>query len=1069
MNDPPRLSEQIQKELEVHPSGGLRCCLLGGFRIIRGDKSLTSEQIHLRKAIDLLKLLALAPSHSLHREQLYENLWPSSNPRSAAHNLSQILYTLRPKLAAIDPSSRLEFEDDQLIWTAAGGISTDVEEFEQMARAALSRTEPMNSRTAAACQETIFAYTGDLLPQDGPSELFYLRRDELRQLYLELLLQLAGNYLELQEYLPAIDILQKALLADPASEEAHNRLMRSYALAGQRQIALRQFQILEQALRRDLDVAPSPESLLLREQILSGALAPPDISFEWLFTPQHNLPSLVSSFIGRVAELAWVQDLVRSHRLVTLTGTGGVGKTRLALKVAGDLLGEFLQGVFWVELAPLSQPELVARTILKVFRLPPHETHNEIERIIDFLKDRHLLLLLDNCEHLISSCASLADALLKACPHLHILITSRIRLNLPGEIIYLVPSLKVPDTTLNRSLQELAQYDALRLFTDRSSSCNQGFTLAANNAAAVVEICKRLDGIPLALELAAARSRLMSPEQIADQLSDAFHLLVGGSTTGLPRHRTLHASIEWSFSLLSDKERLLLQRLSIFSGGWSLEGALAVCSGEEIHPPEVLDLLAGLVDHSLVIADTPAGAEVRYHLLETVRQFAQILLRDSGEELVLRQRHLAYFLQLSEQADMELRGHNQLCWIKRLDQERSNLNDALEWSLNTSSHIEMGVNLACALSWYWGRSGDFIHLAEVLGRALSKSECLGRTATRARILASAGWGSMWRQQRFLPYSQAQACLEEGLEIWGELGDDYLNEQGQCLTALGHLLSWHLGWMQKNEPNIEKGLANLNAALDIFEKLENTWWLAWAQGLVWDIHEQREDVITVRVLWEEIFALWRKTGDLSGEAILVMDWGQFALHHGKYKEAQEYFLSSLKMYEELGWKGHYAYQILRDLGHVSRALQEYDQAFLYSTNCADLAEKLGWICFVPDCSLGFTYLYIGDERRAQAYFIDALHAAQNDNRKDLVLFCMACFASLMVVRGKLVDAARIFGACIDRLDTHQEQIYLFKKVDIDHFLELCQEQLESAAFSQAWEEGSHLTLEQALAYSQELLG
>jgi predicted ATPase/DNA-binding SARP family transcriptional activator len=1069
MNDPPCLSEQVQKELEIHPSGGLRCCLMGGFRIIRGDKCLTSEQIHLHKASDLLKLLALAPNHSMHREQLYENLWPGSSPRSAAHNLSQTLYTLRPKLAAIDPSSHLDFEDEHLIWSAAGGISTDVEEFERMARAALSCTEPVNSKTVAACQEAVLAYTGELLPQDGPSGLFYLRRDELRRLYLELLLQLSDNYLTLQEYLPAIDILQKALLVDPASEEAHTRLMRAYALAGQRQTALRQFQILEQALRRDLDVTPSPESLLLREQILSGALAPPDVSFEWLFTPQHNLQSLVSSFIGRVAELARVQNLVRSQRLVTLTGAGGVGKTRLALKVAENLLGEFLQGVFWVELAPLSKPELVARTVLKVFRLPPPETHNEIERIIDFLKDRHLLLLLDNCEHLISSCASLADALLKACPHLHILITSRIRMNLTGEIIYLVPSLEAPDSARNQSAQELALYDAVRLFTDRSSSCNQGFTLTADNAAAVVEICKRLDGIPLALELSAARSRLMSPEQIANQLSDTFHLLVGGSPTGLPRHRTLHASIEWSFSLLSDKERLLLQRLSIFSGGWSLEGALAVCCGEEIHPSDVLDLLSGLVDHSLVIPDIPAGAEVHYHLLETVRQFAQILLRDSGQELILRQRHLAYFLQLSEQADTELRGHNQLLWIKRLDQERSNLNDALDWSLSTSSHIEMGINLACALSWYWGRSGDFFHLAEVLGRALSKSECLGRTATRARILASAGWGSMWRQQRFLPYSQAQACLEESLEIWRELGDDYLDEQGQCLTFLGHLLSWHLGWMQKNETNIEKGVANLNAALGIFEKLENTWWLAWAQGLVWDIHEQREDVNTVRALWEEIIARWRKTGDLSGEAILVMDWGQFALHHGDYIEAQKYFLSSLKMYEELGWKGHYAYQILRDLGHAVRALQEYDQALLYSTQSADLAEKIGWIRFVPDCSLGFTYLYTGDERRAQAYFIDALLAAQNDDRKDLVLFCMACFASLMVVRGKLSDAACLFGASIDRLDTHQEQIYLFKKVDIDHFLELCQEQLESAAFSQALEEGSHLTLEQALAYSQELLG
>lgn len=275
-------------------------------------------------------------------------------------------------------------------------------------------------------------------------------------------------------------------------------------------------------------------------------------------------------------------------------------------------------------------------------------------------------------------------------------------------------------------------------------------------------------------------------------------------------------------------------------------------------------------------------------------------------------------------------------------------------------------------------------------------------------------------------------------------------------------------MQKNDPNIEKGVAYINAALDIFEKLGSTWWLAWAKGLVWDIHEQRDDVLTVRALWEDIIALWRKTGDRSGEAILIMDWGQLALRHGNILDAREYFLSSLKIYEELGWKGHYVYQILRDLGHVARAHQEYDQALLYSTNCADLAEKIGWFRFVADCSIGFAFLYKGDDRRAKASFIDALRGAQNNNREDLVLFCVACFASLLVVRRKPEAAAHLFGACMDRLDVYQEQIALFKMIDLDHFIAICQDQLEKAAFSQAWEAGSLMTLEQSLAFAQEFL-
>jgi predicted ATPase len=525
--------------------------------------------------------------------------------------------------------------------------------------------------------------------------------------------------------------------------------MRAYAQTGQRQAALRQFQALEQALRRDLDVSPSPESLLLREQILSGALAPAEllVGMALLSSPQPSCPGQQLHRPGRGAcrraapgPLSPPGDPHRSR---------GSGQNPPGFKNCRGSAGRVSAGRVLGGAGPLSQPEFVARTVLNVLRLRPNPDRSETERLIEYLQDRHLLLLLDNCEHLLSSCTSLVDTLLKSCPHLHILVTSRIRLNLPGEISYLVPSLAAPDSALNRSLLELSEYDAVRLYTERLSSLCHGFTLTADNAGAVVQICQRLDGIPLALELAAARCRLMSPEQVAAQLTDMFHLLVGGSPAALPRHRTLHASIEWSYSLLSDKERLILQRLSIFSGGWSLEGARAVCAGEEIHPTEVLDLLADLVDHSLVITDISSGEEARFRLLETVRQFAQILLQENGQVLLLRQRHLTYMLKLSQQADEGVRGSQQILWIKRLEQERGNLNDALEWSLNTSSHYEMGVNLACALSWYWGRSGDFIHLADIFGKALSKSAGLGRTAARHACSHGAGWASMWRQQRFL--------------------------------------------------------------------------------------------------------------------------------------------------------------------------------------------------------------------------------------------------------------------------------------------------------------------------------
>jgi predicted ATPase/DNA-binding SARP family transcriptional activator len=1047
----------LSKELEDQPPPRLRCCLLGGFHLQRGEKCLVADQIRLSKARDLLKLLALAPNHRLHREHLLEMLWPERPPQAAAHSLSQTLYTLRPRLVELDPSTRLGFDDECLVLSVDGGFSTDVEDFEQVARSALGHIDPLDSKAAACFQEAIVAYAGDLLPEDGPSDLFYQRRDQLRQLYLHLLLQLANYHLETRAYFPAIDCLQKVIAADPANEEAHLCIMQAYAMNGQRQAALRQYQLLEEALRRELEVEPAPESQRLRARILSGKLTSSRLRQDWLGLPRHNLPAMLSSFIGREGEAAEVQCLVLTNRLVTLTGAGGVGKTRLALKATEALLGQFPQGVYWVDLAALSNPSLVAKAALDVFRLNGQNSRGETERLVDFLKNRSLVLLLDNCEHLLAGCACLAETLLKTCPGLHILATSQMRLNLPGEFTYLVPSLPAPDPTHPISLTDMAQYDAVRLFSERAGSHSRGFRLTAANTPAVAHICRRLDGIPLALELAAARIRMMTPEQIAAQLNDAFRLLVGGSRTALPRHRTLRASIDWSYNLLSGQERLLLQRLSVFAGGWDLEAAEAVCAGEVIRQCEIMDLLWCLVDHSLVVTETvPAGA-ARYHLLETVRWYAHERLGESGEAALLCQRHLAYYLKLAEQADLGIRGPQQLIWLKWFERDRNNLISALENSLSSPISVEMGIHLVCDLDWCWRLVGDFILEKNYLRRALSLSASCGRTRTRARALFHVGFSYPWCGMGLLSPPEAKACLEGSLEIWREMGQDTLQEQAKCLLALGYVQQKYL--------KDDRGLKLILESLETFQISGNTWWQAWALNYLSALREELAgDAQAARAILQQDMILWQKAGDRWGEAISLMAWGQYALRQGDFVEARDFLQNCLEIYQEFGSKGG-IFQASRDLGHASRALQEYDQAEAYYDQCLSFAEEIGWKYLLPHYGIGFVAFHQGDDQRAGMFFDLTLRMALELGVRHWVILSLTGYAALCLRREKPVEAARLFGAFSTLAGADQIQVDPVYQIEIDHYLNLCRGQLEKGAFDQAWNAGRQMTLGTALACAQ----
>ncbi len=418
---------------------------------------------------------------------------------------------------------------------------------------------------------------------------------------------------------------------------------------------------------------------------------------------KNNLPRLLTSFIGRDEEIPQLLALVHELPLVTLTGSGGTGKTRLALQVAEKAMDIFPDGVWLVDLTPLTDPALVPLVTANALGLREPPPSSVVLVLSEFISDKNLLIILDNCEHLVAEAATLVSQLLHACPSLHILATSRELLGVEGEKTYRCPPLFTPDPQSQPSFSMLAQSEAVRLFTERAQAVSSSFRLTEANAPAVLRICSQLDGIPLAIELAAVRVRLLSIDQIAARLDNVFHLLTGGGRTALARHQTLKALVDWSYNLLTEKERRLLCQLSVFAGRWTLAGAESVCvdstGADPITADEILDLLGQLVDKSLVNLKDGPSAEPRYHMLEMIRQYAQHRLRESDGVEAARERHLDYYLALGLEAEHNLRVKGGRKWKERLAAEIDNIRLALEWSLTGS--IGKGMRLAAALYWFW--------------------------------------------------------------------------------------------------------------------------------------------------------------------------------------------------------------------------------------------------------------------------------------------------------------------------------------------------------------------------------
>ena len=654
----------------------VRICLLGGFRVSVGDKKIEGSAWRLRKAAALVKLLALVPGHRLHRERVQDLLWPDLGKRAASNNLRQCLYVVRRTLGtdSTEASRYIRSRDEQILLFPEERLWVDVEAFEEAGAAARRARDP------AAYRAALDLYAGDLLPDDLYEGWAEEKRTELRRSCLALLAELAGLYEERGKLEAAAEALRRAVVHDPTSEEAHVGLMRLYALSGRQGSAIAQYERLRDVLSDRLGTEPGVAARDLRDEIATGNLSPAqtDPSPESpAAVDRNNLPAPRTSFVGRERDLVEVKRALAMTRLLTLTGAGGAGKTRLAQEVAKDLVGAYPDGVWLVELAALSEPDLVPKAMAGALGVPELPDEPLTETLLEALRSRNALLVVDNCEHLVRAAASLVDALLDACPRLRVLATSREPLNVAGEMNWPVSPLGVPALRRKPTAAELEGSESVRLFVERARHRNPAFVLTPDNAGAVAAVCRELDGLPLAIELAAARVKALSVEQIAGRLKGSLELLTGGERTAPERHRTLRGALEWGQDLLDTRDRTLFRRLSVFAGGWSLGAAEAVGAGGEVAEGEVLDLLSGLVDKSLVLARAEGEAGMRYGMLEPVRQYALDKLEESGEAGALRHRHATNFLALAEEEPEAFKNVRPAGWIRRLADEHDNIRAAL--------------------------------------------------------------------------------------------------------------------------------------------------------------------------------------------------------------------------------------------------------------------------------------------------------------------------------------------------------------------------------------------------------
>lgn len=761
-----------------------------------------------------------------------------------------------------------------------------------------------------------------------------------------------------------------------------------------------------------------------------------------------NLPILMSSFVGRKQELDELVPLLAQTRLLTLTGAGGCGKTRLAIELAAKRLEEFQDGVWWVELAALSEPDFVPRAVAQALgiRLPP--IREPTEALTDFLATRNTLLLLDNCEHLIDAVAALATVLVLRCPALRVIATSREALNIDGEHVWIVPSMQIPKEGAGATVSTVAQSDSVQLFVSRAGSAAPAFQLTEKNAPAIAQICQRLAGLPLAIELAAARIKFLGPQELLVRLEDVFAVLHGGKRTAPPRHQTLRAAIDWSHALLSAPEQILFRRLSVFAGNFTIEAAEKICSGKELTQSEIMNCLSRLADKSLVVVDEES-AESRYRLLEPLRQYAQEKLGSAKEFESIHSRQVGFAIAMAEAADSKLHGPLQVAGLDLLERERENLRVALAWSRKTLN-AENGLRLAAALWWFWVRRGTVSEGKEWFREFLAMSG--GSDPVRAAALARGAFLA-WRQA---DYARLQEWSAESLK----LGHDARTQEAYAFALMMQ------GGAARDQGEVYKAQALLRQAFTLFEKIHHKWGMAWAFLYLAPIFYGQDQYDRGKETWQTSLRLFRELGDWWGIAMTLSYLAEEARRLERYTQARAWLEESLAVYRKLGD----AYDIARcltALSQVAQAQGDDERATVWLGEASTLLKQLG--LSHPPLSAPLHLASIarqrGDLRLVLFVLQDNLPQMAEMKNPNALATYLAEFAALACAVTKFDDAARLFGAAQNGFDTSSAGGESFSLDEFSQNVNRARAALGEQAFSAAYEEGRSLDLEAAIVLAE----
>jgi len=731
----------------------------------------------------------------------------------------------------------------------------------------------------------------------------------------------------------------------------------------------------------------------------------------------HNLPTSPTSLIGRKQELVTVAEMLRQPdvRLLTLIGPPGIGKTRLGMQVASNLLDDFSDGVYFVPLAPISDPDLVIPSIAQAVGIKEVSGQPLLQSLQEYLRDKSSLLLVDNFEQVPSAAPLLAD-LLSTCLALKVVVTSRELLHLYGEYDYPVPSLPSPsvdDSNRLRDLEAFSQYEAIKLFLQRAQAVSPDFRLSDHNAYAIADICQRLDGLPLAIELAAARILVLSPEELLARLKSSLKVLTGGALNLPERQRTLQAAIDWSYNLLSSDEQALFRRLGVFAGGCTLNAIERVCSsGPEL---DTLDGVTSLVGKSLLQRqESVAGAmvdEPRFVMLETIRAYATWKLEESGELDSIRDRHFHYFLQLAEDAANEALGNDQALWMRRLDDEQNNLRAALEWSLTQDGRTGLGLRLVGALARYWDNRGYFSEGRRWCIQILTRIEATEPSVERAKVLEALA-RMAWQQGDF---AEARSNYEKSLEMHRALGND--SGVAAVLLGLGSVTMWQGEYAFSH--------AVYQESLAIARRLGNRHLISRALSMIGVILMRKQEYRAALSPLEEALAIERELGNGVGIADTLFKQGSVAFHLGEYEQSKRLIEESLRIGREL---------------------------------------RVEYVLAICLARLGMIALRQGDPQNAEMFLLEGLTRARDSGIRRWSRWYLVGLAEVARLRGLVIHAARLIGAsegALSSLDSHYEPA---THDEINRIIASVRAEFDEETFTRLCAEGRTMSLDEAIAFS-----